>query len=143
MTPLPISASLQDYLEEILNLSLQQDTVRVTDIAERLKLTKPSVAQALKLLRKQGLIKQNYYGPVELTDEGQRCALIVRRRHRVLRSFLVEVLGLDHQVAERDACLMEHAVSSETIERLIKFLLEGEYCTNNFNFSEGEKPDSR
>lgn len=143
MAPLPISASMQNYLEEILNLSRQQDTVRVTDIAERLNLSKPSVAQALKQLRGRGFIKQSHYGPVELTEKGQRCALVVRRRHEVLRSFLVEVLGLDHKVAERDACLMEHAVSSETIERLVNFLLEGQYSTDNFNLPEEDRPNGR
>lgn len=133
MSPLPISASMQDYLEGILNLSCQQEAVRVTDIAERLKLTKPSVAQALKQLRLLGLIKQSHYGPVQLTEKGQQYALIVRRRHQVLRSFLVEVLGLDHQAAEKDACQMEHAVSSETIEKLIGFLVKGKYCTDDFN----------
>ncbi|HHX87661.1 MAG TPA: metal-dependent transcriptional regulator [Firmicutes bacterium] len=131
-----MSVSMQNYLEEILNLSLRQDTVRVTDIAERLNLTKPSVAQALKQLREQGLIRQSHYGPVELTKKGRKCALVVRRRHEVLKSFLMEVLGLNHQVAERDACLMEHAVSSETIERLVNFLLEGGYCTGNFHLEE-------
>jgi len=141
MPPLPISASLQDYLEVILNLSRRQDTVRVTDIAEHLNLTKPSVAQALKLLRKQGFIIQDPYGPVELTSRGRECAVIVRRRHEVLKSFLVKVLGLDQQAAEKDACLMEHAVSSETIERLVNFLLEGKYCTDNFDLSDMDKPD--
>lgn len=137
LTPLPISASMQNYLEEILNLSFKQDTVRVTDIAERLNLTKPSVAQALKQLREQGLIKQSRYGPVELTEKGRKCALVVKRRHEVLKSFLVDVLELNHQVAERDACLMEHAVSSETIERLVNFLIEGGYCTGSFHPEEG------
>ena len=139
MAPMPISASMQNYLEEILNISRRQETVRVTDIAERLNLTKPSVAQALKQLRRQGFIRQSPYGPVELTEKGQRCALIVRQRHEILKSFLVEVLGLQDQVAERDACLMEHAVSSETIERLVNFLLEGEYCTTDiFTFPEDD-----
>lgn len=141
MSPLPISASLQDYLEVILNLSYRQDTVRVTDIAESLNLTKPSVAQALKQLRKQGLIEQSPYGPVELTSQGRDCAVIIRRRHEVLKSFLVKVLNLDQETAEKDACQMEHAVSSETIERLVNFLLEGQYCSDNFDLVNMGKPD--
>lgn len=130
MSPLPISAAMQDYLEEILNLSNQVGTVRVTDLAERLNLTKASVSQALCQLREQGLIVQERYGPVELTERGRRYGGIVRRRHRVLSSFLTVVLKLDHETAEKDACQMEHAVSSETIERLVDFLIEGEYCSS-------------
>jgi DtxR family Mn-dependent transcriptional regulator len=132
MSPLPVSAAMQDYLEVILNLSSQKETVRVTDIAKRLKLSKASVSQALDQLREQGFIYQKHYGPVELTAKGQKYALVVRHRHEVLRSFLVEVLGISLQAAERDACLMEHAVSGETTKRLVEFLIENGYCPDGF-----------
>lgn len=132
MNPLPLSAAMQDYLEEILNLSDRLETVRVTDIAERLHLTKASVSQALSQLREQGLINQDRYGPVKLTERGRYYGQVVKRRHEVLRSFLVEALGLDQQIAEKDACRMEHAVSSITIERLIEFLIKGGY-SDGFN----------
>lgn len=137
MCPLPVSAAMQDYLEVILNLSRQNETVRVTDIARRLKLSKASVSQALDQLREQGFICQKPYGPVELTTKGKKYALVVKRRHEVLRSFLVEVLCISQQVAERDACLMEHAVSSETTERLVDFLIENGYCPDGFKYLEG------
>lgn len=137
MSPLPLSAAMQDYLEEILNLSNRLETVRVTDIAGRLNLTKASVSQALNQLREQGLITQDRYGPVELTEQGRYYGEVVKRRHVVLRSFLVEVLHLDHQKAEQDACRMEHAVSSETIERLVDFLIKGGY-SNGFNNLKGK-----
>ncbi|MGB4680902.1 MAG: metal-dependent transcriptional regulator [Dethiobacteria bacterium] len=140
MSPLPLSAAMQNYLEEILNLSTQLKTVRVTDIAERLNLSKASVSQALSQLREQGLIIQDRYGPVELTERGRYYGQIVKRRHEVLRSFLTEVLGLDHEIAERDACQMEHAVSSKTIERLVDFLIDGGYC-DSFNDFDKEKED--
>ena len=136
MSPLPLSAAMQNYLEVILILSRQKETVRVTDIARRLKLSKASVSQALCQLREQGFIHQDHYGPVGLTTKGQRYALVVKYRHEVLRSFLVEVLGIDQKVAERDACLMEHAVSSQTTERLVDFLIENDYCPNGFNHIE-------
>lgn len=138
MSPLPLSAAMQDYLEEILNLSNRLGTVRVTDIAGRLNLTKASVSQALNQLREQGLITQDRYGPVELTDRGRYYGEVVKRRHEVLRSFLTEVLHLDHQTAEQDACRMEHAVSSETIERLVDFLIRGGY-SNGFNNLKGRE----
>lgn len=138
MTPLPVSAAMQDYLEVILILSRQKKTVRVTDIARRLSLSKASVSQALAQLREQGFICQAPYGPVELTSIGRKYALVVKHRHVVLRSFLIEVLGIEQQAAEKDACLMEHAVSSETTERLVDFLIESGYCPNGFNSFENE-----
>lgn len=141
VSPLPLSEAMQNYLEEILNLSKQQKAVRVTDIAERLNLTKASVSQALSQLREQGLIVQDRYGPVELTEKGRYYGQVVKRRHEVLRSFLTEVLELDHETAERDACRMEHAVSSETIERLVDFLIKGGYCTG-FNIVTGDTESS-
>ncbi len=140
MSPLPLSPAMQDYLEEILNLSNQLGTVRVTDIAERLNLTKASVSQALNQLREQGLVTQERYGPVKLTERGRYYGRVVRRRHVVLSSFLTVVLKLDHETAEKDACEMEHAVSSETIERLVNFLIEGGYCSFN-NLTDEAEPD--
>ncbi|HOB86450.1 MAG TPA: metal-dependent transcriptional regulator [Bacillota bacterium] len=120
----PSSSSLQDYLEAILVLSRTGEPVRVTDIAAYLNLAKPSVTQALGTLREQGLIEQERYGPVKLTARGKNYAVVVKRRHEVLLSFLVNFLGVSPRVAEKDACLMEHAVSSETIEKLAQFLRE-------------------
>jgi DtxR family transcriptional regulator, Mn-dependent transcriptional regulator len=122
MSPDSVSASLQDYLETILNLSRDGDAVRVTDIATSLNLAKASVSQALALLREQGLVEQERYGPVQLTVKGRQFASTVRRRHTVILDFLINVLGVSPATAEHDACLMEHAVSSETIEKLSAFM---------------------
>ncbi len=117
-----ITASLQDYLETILSLITEKETARVTDIADRLNIAKPSVNQALALLRDKGLIIQDRYGPVELTTEGRRYARKIRHRHRVISGFLHQVLGVSIQAAEKDACLMEHDLSNETFEKLLKYL---------------------
>lgn len=127
MPPLPISDSLQDYLEAILNLSRDGEPVRVTDIASSLNLAKASVTQALGILQAQGLIRHDRYGPVELTETGLRLARAVKHRHELLLSFLIDVLGVDPETSEKDACLMEHAVSSKTIERLALFLEKRKY----------------
>jgi DtxR family transcriptional regulator, Mn-dependent transcriptional regulator len=119
---LDVTASLQDYLETILTLIMEKKTARVTDIADRLSIAKPSVIQALALLKEKGLIIQDRYGPVELTAEGQRYAQKIRHRHRVLYGFLTQVLGVSVLAAEKDACLMEHDLSNETFEKLLQYL---------------------
>ena len=123
---LPVTSSLQDYLEVILNLHQEKKTARVTDIADRLNIAKPSVIQALALLKEKGLIKQDPYGPVELTEKGRRYAIRVRHRHKILYGFLTQVLGVSPTEAERDACLMEHDLSNETFERLLEYLRKQE-----------------
>lgn len=123
---LPVTSSLQDYLEVILNLHQEKKTARVTDIADRLNIAKPSVIQAVALLKEKGLIKQDPYGPVELTEKGRRYAIRVRHRHKIIYGFLTQVLGVSPDEAERDACLMEHDLSNETFERLLEYLRKQE-----------------
>ncbi|BCV21637.1 DtxR family transcriptional regulator [Moorella sp. Hama-1] len=123
MTSTPaISYAMQDYLEAILELYEQEDVVRVTDIAARLGIAKASVSQAMHTLANLKLIKQERYGPIELTPAGKKEAAKIRRRHQVLYRFLVEILGVDAKTASKDACLIEHVVSPLTLARLIEYL---------------------
>lgn len=117
-----VTSSLQDYLEVILNLVQEKQTARVTDIAEQLNIAKPSVIQALTLLKEKGLIVQDRYGPVELTAEGRLYAMKIKHRHKVIYGFLTQVLGVSPKAAEKDACLMEHDLSRETFVQLLHFL---------------------
>lgn len=132
-----LSSSMQDYLEAILELEESENQVRVTDIANRLKIAKASVNQTIGKLKETGLIRQQAYGPVELTDRGRELAGKVVQRHRKLRKFLVEVLGVDQQTAEQDACLMEHAVSPQTMDRLTDFLSSNGYLNDGRNTGSG------
>ncbi len=121
---LPVTSSLQDYLEVILNLLQEKKVARVTDIADRLDIAKPSVIQALSVLKEKGLIKQDRYGPVELTEEGRRYALKIRHRHKIIYGFLTQILGVSPRAAEEDACLIEHDLSRETFEKLLDYMLK-------------------
>ncbi len=121
---LPVTSSLQDYLEVILNLLQEKDTARVTDIADRLDIAKPSVIQGLSILKEKGLIRQDPYGPVELTEEGRHYAMKIRHKHKIIYGFLTQVLKVSPAAAEKDACLIEHDLSGETFEKLLQFLLE-------------------
>ncbi len=122
------SASLQDYLEVILSLSQKGEPVRVTDIASELNIAKASVTQALSTLKKEGMIYQDRYGPVRLTEKGSEYASKIFKRHRIIRSFLEDVLQVDPVTAEKDACLLEHVVSDCTFEQIKNYM-------NNHGFS--------
>ncbi|MFY9174901.1 MAG: metal-dependent transcriptional regulator [Peptococcia bacterium] len=119
---LSLSDSLQDYLEGILNLSEQNERVRITDLANHLGITKPSATNAVQTLVKMGLLNQDKYGPLELTESGLKIAKEVRRRHETLKEFLTDVLEVNPEIAENEACLLEHAISLTTLNKLIAFL---------------------
>ena len=116
-----ITASMEDYLEAILEIEEDNrpDEVRVTDIARRLDVTKPSVVGMIKHLAEHELVRHSRYGAVTLTDEGRNIGKKTIHRHNVLRRFLEEVLGIDAVIAEEDACKIEHTLSQQTIDRFI------------------------
>jgi DtxR family Mn-dependent transcriptional regulator len=113
-----LSASLEDYLEAIYHIVAKKNAARAKDIVERLGVHNSSVTQALRSLSDKGLVNYAPYDLVTLTEAGQEAAASVVERHRALRSFLLEVLGLDSEQAERDACRLEHATSQDVLERL-------------------------
>ena len=98
------------------------DSVRSVDVSERLNVTKASVNKALSALKDGGFVDQTRYGRVELTEEGKTYAAEVWGRHRMLRFFLTVELGVDEEVADEEACLMEHALSQDTSRRLYDYL---------------------
>ena len=116
----------EDYLEAIYRLASEGGSVdgaiRSVDVAESLGVSKASVNKALSMLKETGMVEQSRYGRVTLTPEGERYAALVWRSHRALRLFLEKDLGGDPQRADDEACLMEHVLSADTMERLIGYL---------------------
>lgn len=119
---LSLSPSLENYLKMILQLQQNGHAVRITDLAEKLSNAKSSVNQAVGTLKKQGLVRHERYGPLELTNRGEAVAMNIVKRHDMLMKFMIEVLGVDPVVADNDACLMEHAVSTATMEKLSAYM---------------------
>ena len=117
-----ITASKEDYLEKIYDLSLVNEKVRSIDVARALKVSRASVNKSLGGLKQDGYIEQEPYGTIFLTDRGFEVAKETRKRHNALRKFLIEVLGVSYETADVDACEMEHAISEETAEKLYRYL---------------------
>jgi len=113
---------MEDYLEAISILEEKKKYVRVKDIAKHMKVKMPSVTGALKSLGKRNLVNHEKYEYVELTQQGTIVAQDIRRRHDAVLKFLTEVLKLDPETAERDACGIEHAMSTTTLDRLLKMI---------------------
>ena len=117
-----ISASVQDYLEAISALSGEERMVRSIDIANRLGISRASVSRAVGVLKNLQLIRQERYGGLVLTEKGMAEASRVIERHALLKCFLVETLLVSPEIAEQDACKMEHTISDETFVKLQKFI---------------------
>jgi DtxR family Mn-dependent transcriptional regulator len=117
-----MTQSLEDYLEMVGFLS-DEGEVRVTDIAARLGVSKPSVLTALKILEEQGLLEHERYRSVTLTERGKEVAAEIRGRHDFLTSFLHDLLGVSLDIAEQDACKMEHVLSEETLKKMKALVL--------------------
>lgn len=111
------------YLETILILKKKQQHVRSVDIANALGFSKPSVSRAVGILREDGYIVVDEDGFVELTDEGKKVAAYVYEKHVVLTEFFSKVANVPENIAEEDACKIEHVISDETFQAL-KALLE-------------------
>jgi DtxR family Mn-dependent transcriptional regulator len=123
-----LSASLEDYLEAIFNLSDGEGHAHCTDIANVLNVAKPSVTGALHTLKKKGLANYEPYGSVTLTAKGKKAAEKVAAKHRIIKSFFVNVLGIDSDTAADAACKAEHAFGPEVVSRLLTF---SEYINKN------------
>jgi DtxR family Mn-dependent transcriptional regulator len=119
-----LTPSSEDYLETILELSETADAVRSVDIAEHLHVSKASVNKAMGILREASLIDQAYYGLIHLTAGGRRRAEEILARHGMLKRFLIEILGIDSETAELDACRMEHVISGTTRDKWLDYLKE-------------------
>jgi len=118
----PLTSTMEDYVEAIFNLGEEKRNVRVKDIAKRLGVKMPTVSNMLKTLSKRGLIDYEKYEYLELTDKGSDVGREIHRRHHVLRGFLNNILKIDFERADAEACKMEHAISPSTLDSLIDFM---------------------
>lgn len=109
------------YLETILILSREQNTVRSIDVGEYMGYSKPSVSRAVGLLKSGGYITVAEDGALTLTEDGKYVAEKIYERHNVLTSVLKE-LGVSEETAAKDACKMEHIISDETFEAIKKHI---------------------
>lgn len=129
-----LTAAMEDYLEAIYVLDFEKGVVRVRDIARRVGVTMPTVTRMLKILHQKGLVAYARYEWLQLTEEGRRLGREIYRKHGILERFLTDVLQIDLGRAGREACRMEHGVSSGTLERLERlyhFLTHGHGPADN------------
>lgn len=112
----------ENYLETILLIANEKDRVRSIDIAKKLNYSKPSVSRAVKLLKESGYIEIHGSGDIHLTTIGLDTANAIYERHRLLTDFLMKVAGVNHSIAESDACKIEHIISEEVLEGIKNYI---------------------
>ena len=115
------------YLETILILSRKNGFVRSIDISEYMGYSKPSVSRAVGLLKSGNYIVVEDDGHITLTDAGREIAEKIMARHTLLTNLLV-TLGVDREIAAKDACKMEHVISDETFNAIKNHMQQ--YGTN-------------
>ena len=115
-----MTQSLEDYLEAIYMLVAEGHEAGVSDVAKMLNVKMPSVVKAVRELKRMELVVQEPYSPIALTPKGRRVAKLVLGRHTLIREFLLK-LGVGRRTADRDACLMEHILSAETLDKIRTF----------------------
>lgn len=112
----------ENYLESIYRLSKKQTEIHAIDIVNDLGFSKPSVSIALKKLRESGHIIIDNNSHISLTDKGLKIAEKIYERHNIITNLFIS-LGVSSNVAEEDACKIEHYLSDETFDALKKHYL--------------------
>ena len=118
----PLSSAHEMYLKVLYEVRSKHEVARVRDVAISLGVSPGAVSGALKKLETAGFVEHEPYGVVALTPAGVAVAECMLRRHDTIRDVLIEVFGVDADHAAEDACLMEHAVSPTTINRMVALL---------------------
>ncbi len=118
------TSTVEDYVKAIYVLQREAPTgeATVARIAATLGVTKGTVTSMVRKLREAGLADAERYAGIRLTPKGQRLALDVIRRHRIIEVFLVETLGFDWSEVHDEAERLEHAMSAKLLDRLDAFL---------------------
>ena len=117
-----LTFTMENYLEAIYELSMGGDGARVSDIAEKLGVTKASTSSAMATLAKRGLIVNEKYREIHLTPAGRKLAKATSEKHHIIRRFLVEILQVDPATADEDACAIEHVISGDSISAMQKYM---------------------
>ena len=119
-----LTNSQEEYLKTIYLLEKNNKKVRVTDIAKKLKITKPSVNKGINILKELGLIVYEAYKDILLTDKGKELAIKIIKRQDILEMFLVNVLEIERKQAVEEAKALKHAISEKTAIKLNKYITE-------------------
>ena len=119
-----ISASTKEYLKTIYVLMKKNKLVRVTDIANTMKCSKPSVTKQLNILKENNLIKYETYGHIDLTNEGIKIAKEVLADYDIIYILLHDVIGVESDISMEDASKIKSVISDKTLTKISSYIYE-------------------
>lgn len=117
-----ISKALEEYLKTMYVLKKQNGNIRVTDIAEKMECSKPSVNKAINNLKMHKLVNYETYGAIELTDKGEDLAKKILEAYDIIYVFFKDVLNLDENSAQKEAEKIKSSIEDTTINSLAKYV---------------------
>ena len=117
-----ISKSLEEYLKTMYILKKQNGNIRVTDVAQKMNCSKPSVNKALNNLKEAELVNYETYGTIELTKQGKDLAKKVIEAYDIVYLFLKDVLNVDEAHAEKEAEKIKTSITDDTLNKLAKYV---------------------
>ena len=123
-----LTARGEDYLKTIYKLLKERKVVRVKDLSVIMEVRAPTVVGVLSTLKSKGYVQQEPYGYLTLTEGGNAVAERLVEKEVSIRDFLREVLGLEEEEAESNACAMEHYISPVCLERFLAFIRFVDLC---------------
>ncbi|HNX47119.1 MAG TPA: metal-dependent transcriptional regulator [Methanomassiliicoccales archaeon] len=123
-----VSENIEEYLECIWELTQDGTPARTTDIAKKMKVSPASVTEMMQRLDSLGYIVYEKYKGVTLTDSGNKIGETIKRKHRLLERFLVDVLGIANDKSHEEACRLEHMLSDESERRISKMMNNPTTC---------------
>ena len=128
-----MSESVEEYLEAIYAYNEKGELAKNQDLAERLRVSPPSVTEMIKKLAEKGLVTYEPYKGAILTGRGMAMAQSVVRKHRLLERFLCDTLGIGKEKVHNEACRLEHSLSDEVASALCEKLSNPLTCPDEGN----------
>jgi len=133
-----VSGNREDYLICIYKLTQEGGAAKTNDIAHSMKVSPASVTEMMQRLSEENLVEYEKYRGVRLTRTGIRHARQIRRKHRLMEKFLVNILDTDAETAHEEACKLEHVLSDTAAQKLCRIIGEPDQCNGCDDECDGE-----
>lgn len=116
-----LTNSQEEYLKTMYILKTTNKEIKVTEIANKLSKTKASVNSAINSLKESGLIKYEKYGPIELTELGEKEAIKIIEANDIVKLFLTDIINVNAENAEKEAKEIKTILSDDTLNKLARY----------------------
>lgn len=117
-----LTNSQEEYILAMYLLQEEKGIIRVTDIAKKLEITKPSVNNGINNLKALGLINYERYSDITFSKNGEEIAKEILKKQDIIYVFLKNIIGVEKEKASKESIAMKHAISKDTTDKLDKYI---------------------